>query len=132
MMTTDDIIKILVSRKPLVRMLAIVAKNNGLPTRRLLQNLKANKHHLVKEAEAKGYVRRKRAKPIGKGNHPVLTFLTPKEMKIVQKARKLGVVKLLFSFLFKLEGNNRVAGKVKTLCASIRNVCYSLPFTFRN
>jgi hypothetical protein len=93
MMTTDDIFKILVSRKPLVRMLAIVAKNNGLSTRRLLQKLKANKlHHLVKEAEAKGYVRRKRIKPIGKGNHPVLTFLTPKGMKIVQKARKLGVV----------------------------------------
>lgn len=41
-----------------------------IATQRLLEKLNANKHHaLVKEAESLGYIKSKRVRPEGKGNH---------------------------------------------------------------
>jgi hypothetical protein len=87
-----ETLRTLVKRRAMLRVLSILAKQKGnvLSTRRLLQELGANNlHHAILQAEKEGYIKRKRVKPQGKGNHPVYNHLTPKGRRLAELNKQL-------------------------------------------
>ncbi|HJU34622.1 MAG TPA: hypothetical protein VJ695_05840 [Nitrososphaera sp.] len=92
MQVDKETLRLLVKRRPMLRVLSVLVKQKGnaLPTRILLQKLGANNlHHVILQAEKEGYIKRKRVKPQGKGNYLVYNHLTPKGKRLAELSRKL-------------------------------------------
>jgi hypothetical protein len=96
MRVNPELLQIIVQRKPMLRLLAALSKNYGIPTRQLLEGEfnGMDLHREIIEAERLGYVKRvKVEKPKGeKGNHLMVNLLTPKGKRIVKTAKELGLV----------------------------------------
>ena len=92
-----ETLRILTSRKPLLRLLTAIEKHREISTRRLLELFGGNDlHKELKRAESEGFVRRERAANNNKKGHvgqpPILNYLTPEGLKVVETARALGLV----------------------------------------
>lgn len=74
----------------MIRMLVILNRFDGCPTRKLLKKLGSNELHLLlSRAEARRYVRRVSQRPEGKGNHLMCNYLTAKGKELAIYAGKL-------------------------------------------
>jgi hypothetical protein len=99
-MTLDvEALRVIVNRKPLLRVLQLTARHDGggpqgggISTRRLLHELGANGlHREIMEAERLGYTRREKVKkPKGqKGNYLIVNRLTDSGRQVVVKTAKV-------------------------------------------
>lgn len=84
-----EALRTIVNDRPLVRLLMVIDKDDGCPTRKLLKRLGSNDlHPLLARAESEGYIIREERKPEGKGNHLICNYITKKGKAIVDIARK--------------------------------------------
>lgn len=80
----------IVNNRPMIRMLVILGKTDGCPTRKLLKKLGSNElHGLLTIAESEGFIKRERRPLEGKGNHLVCNYLTKKGKALVTIAKQI-------------------------------------------
>ncbi len=89
MQLEPGMLRTIVNDRPMVRLLMVVDKVDGYPTRKLLKKLGSNDlHRLLARAESEGYIRREKQKPEGRGNHLICNRLTEKGRVIVGAVRQ--------------------------------------------
>lgn len=87
-------VRLVIQNKPLIRLLKAVENHGetGISTRRLLHELGSNKdHELIKQAQAKGLIKRFQIpQPQGvKGNDRTMNVITEKGRKVVDVAKQV-------------------------------------------